>query len=199
MTAGTEEFFLYEGMTGAAVIRKLFQVHLGREASDDEVSRLYEIKSRYFREFGARVPMPGAAEMLDVLMNAGLKRVLVTGSAQGSLLTSLQHDYPGAFNDDMRVTARDVKHGKPHPEPYLKGLELAGCAASQAIVIENAPLGVEAAKAAGCYTVAVATGPVPHQRLSGAGADIVFPSMPQFARELPSLLAAASAAAKKKS
>jgi beta-phosphoglucomutase-like phosphatase (HAD superfamily) len=82
------------------------------------------------------------------------------------------------------VTAFDVKHGKPHPEPYLMGLEKAGVSASEAIVIENAPLGVEAAHAAGIYTIAVNTGPLSPKVLLDAGADIVLPREGGFAQAL---------------
>lgn len=55
------------------------------------------------------------------------------------------------------VTAEDVENGKPHPEPYRKGAELVGAAPEECVVIEDAPSGVSAAKAAGMRVVAVAT------------------------------------------
>ena len=82
------------------------------------------------------------------------------------------------------VTAFDVKHGKPHPEPYLMGLAKAGVSASEAVVIENAPLGVQAAHAAGIYTMAVNTGPLSPKVLLDAGADIVLPREDGFAQAL---------------
>ena len=75
------------------------------------------------------------------------------------------------------VTGFDVKHGKPHPEPYLMGLQKAGIQASEAVVVENAPLGVEAAHAAGIFTIAVNTGPLPDDILRQSGADVVLPDM----------------------
>ena len=75
------------------------------------------------------------------------------------------------------MTAFDVKYGKPHPEPYLMGLEKAGVAPNEAIVVENAPIGVQAGKAAGIFTVAVNTGPLDGQVLLDAGADLLFSSM----------------------
>ena len=75
------------------------------------------------------------------------------------------------------VTAYDVKYGKPHPEPYLMGLQKAGVKADEAIVIENAPIGVEAGVAAGIFTIAVNTGPLDAQVLLDAGANVLFPSM----------------------
>lgn len=81
------------------------------------------------------------------------------------------------FQRDHMVTAFDVKYEKPHPEPYLMGLEKAGVQANEAIVVENAPIGVQAGTAAGIFTVAVNTGPLDRQVLLDAGADLLFPSM----------------------
>ena len=88
----------------------------------------------------------------------------------------------------MRVTSRDVTHGKPHPEPYIRGMQLAGVSPSQSIAIENAPLGVKSAATAGAFTVGVVTGPIPRAELEGAGAAIVFDSMKECAEEFPTLL-----------
>lgn len=183
-----EEFFLYEGMTGKATIELLMRERLGREPVPGEVERLYARKTEYFRCQGRRKPMPGADRMLRTLREAGVTRVLVTGSAQSSLLESLEEEYPGAFLPGMRVTALDVTKGKPDPEPYLKGLGIAVCAPTSAMVIENAPLGVQAGHAAGCFTVGLTTGPVPTQALAEAGADIIFASMQEFADALPLII-----------
>ena len=78
-----------------------------------------------------------------------LTPVLVTGSGQHSLLDRLAHNFPGMFQRERMVTAFDVKYGKPNPEPYLMGLEKAGVKANEAIVVENAPIGVQAGAAAG--------------------------------------------------
>lgn len=184
-----DEFYLYEGMTGAATIKMLFEERLGKQISDEECKRLYAFKTQYFIDFGKREPMPGADRMLRALIRAGVKRVLVTGSGQKSLLSYLSRDYPGAFSEALRVTASDVKHGKPAPEPYLMGLAKAEEECRNTIVIENAPLGVKSGHAAGCFTIAVTTGPIPEAEMWKAGADLVFPSMPAFADALPEILA----------
>ncbi len=183
-----DEFYLYEGMTGADTINLLYQRHFNHDCNPQEIKRLYEIKTGYFHEFGEREPMPGADKMIQALMSAGIPRVLVTGSGQASILEGLNLDYPGAFPDNLRVTAKDVKKGKPDPEPYLKGLELLGISPSEGIVIENAPLGVRAGKNAGIFTIAVTTGPIPREAFEKEGADLIFPSMPAFADMLSSIL-----------
>ena len=107
--------------------------------------------------------------------------VLVTGSGQHSLLDRLAHNFPGMFQRERMVTAFDVKYGKPNPEPYLMGLEKAGVKANEAIVVENAPIGVQAGAAAGIFTIAVNTGPLDGQVLLDVRKPIcLFPSMQAF-------------------
>lgn len=176
-----EEFFLYEGMTGGDTINHIMRRERSRDATPEEKKQLYARKAELFVNSGKKCPMPGADRMLKAFMERGIQRVLVTGSAQSSLLNSLDHDYPGAFPKDMRVTALDVTHGKPDPEPYLKGADKACADASTVIVVENAPLGVRAGKAAGFFTVAVTTGPIPREEFVKEGADMIFNSMNDFA------------------
>lgn len=183
-----DEFFAYEGMTGPDTINLIFLRERGLTLSEDECRRLYRIKADYFVAMGRKEIMPGAPRMIRTLIDSDITRVLVTGSAQNSLLDRLDEDYPGAFLPGRRVTARDVTHGKPDPEPYLLGLEKADADPSQTIVIENAPLGVKAGKGSRCFTVAVTTGPIPREEFEKAGADIIFPSMENFADNLPDLI-----------
>lgn len=183
-----EDFFRYEGRTGKSTINLLFKKHFGRPATDDEVRELYKRKTELFSAMEPVKPMEGAAEMLHFLESVEIKRVLVTGSGQSSLLARLNEDYPGAFPLDMRVTAHDVTKGKPSPEPYFKAMEIADCKPNECIVVENAPIGVESGHASGAFTVGVNTGPIDIRELEEAGADIVFPSMKDFAEALPLLV-----------
>jgi len=88
------------------------------------------------------------------------------------------------------VTAFDVTIGKPHPEPYLQGIKKAGVHTNNAIVVENAPLGVQSAKAAGLFTIAVNTGKLEDHHLLDAGADLLFDSMNALNEAWPELLKA---------
>lgn len=183
-----DEYYLYEGMTGAATINLIFNRAYGRDATPAETENLYHLKTVYFNSLPTAPQMPGAARMLRTLEQEGIRRVLVTGSGQASLIDRLNSDFPGAFAPADMITSRSVTRGKPHPEPYLKGLEIAGVKPTQAIVIENAPLGVESGHRAGAFTVGITTGPIPAGKLTQAGADIVFPSMEAFADSLTALL-----------
>ncbi|MDE7387914.1 MAG: HAD-IA family hydrolase [Muribaculaceae bacterium] len=174
--ARPEEFFLYEGATGAFTVNLLYQRAYGRDASAEEVQRLYERKAEIFRSLPEPEVMPGARELLEFISSLPWQptTVLVTGSAQGSLLGRLDRDFPGCFPAGRRVTALDVSRGKPEPEPFLRGAELAGCAPQECVAVDNAPLGVISAHRADCFTVAVRTGPIPAEELAKAGADTVY-------------------------
>lgn len=185
MTA--EEAYLNEGRTGGGTIDILAQRYWGRNATDQEKQRIYEAKSAVFNTCPEALPMQGALEALTAARQLGAQIVLVTGSAQDSLLDRLNLHYPGFFEPHLMVTGNDVKHGKPHPEPYLMGLEKARVSADEAMVVENAPLGVQSAHAAGIYTLAANTGPLADQVLLDAGADQVFPGMLAVADFLSSL------------
>lgn len=186
--ATRDEFYLYEGMTGVATINLIHKRQFGTELTTEQAREIYKIKTANFRSLPHVEPMPGAYRMLDELRNHNIERVLVTGSGQADVINRIDNEYKGLFQKEMRVTAADVKYGKPNPEPYIIGRQLAGVHPHQAIVIENAPLGVKAGHDSGSFTIAVTTGPIPRKALISHGADIVFPSMTAFADALPQLI-----------
>lgn len=175
-----EEAYLHEGRTGAATINLVYQRQYGKNATPEMIDEIYAEKSDEFNKHPEAERMPGAWELLQKVKAEGLTQVLVTGSGQRSLLERLIHNFPGMFQPEHMVTAYDVKYGKPHPEPYLMGLEKAGVKPNEAIVVENAPIGVQAGVAAGIFTIAVNTGPIDGQVLLNAGANLLFPSMQAF-------------------
>ena len=146
--------------------------------------------------------MPGAYELLCKVKESGVVPMVVTGSGQRTLLERLNRNFPDVFKRELMVTAFDVKYGKPNPEPYLMGMEkykrflssdssrvkgegrLCGeLAPNHFIVVENAPLGVAAGVAAGVFTIAVNTGPLPDEELLSQGANLLFHSMQEFCDE----------------
>lgn len=174
----SDEFYLYEGQIGRNTINNLIKRQKGREASDEEKENIYKCKTELFSKYNDGSLIPYAFDFVRKVSDEGYNAVIVTGSGQPSLIDKLEENFHGLFSPDRMVTAFDVIHGKPHPEPYIMGLQKGGnLKPNQAIVIENAPLGVEAAVAAGIFTIAINTGPLSDNVLSDAGADIVLPSM----------------------
>jgi sugar-phosphatase len=99
------------------------------------------------------VVMPGALELVKSIPD-GHWGVVTSGSR---LLAANRLLYCGLPVPEVLVTSDDVTHGKPHPEPYLKGAEGLGFAAAECVVIEDAPAGIAAARAAGMRVIGLAS------------------------------------------
>ena len=99
------------------------------------------------------VVLPGAAEALKALVDA--KNAIAT-SCTGPLAQA-RIRAAGLVPPSTLVTADDVTHGKPDPEPFLVAAEKLGADPTRCLVVEDAPMGLQAAHAAGCFTLAVVT------------------------------------------
>lgn len=180
--------YLNEGRTGESVIREAMWTARNRDATPDEIATIYAEKSAYFtmleQKSGGTPTISGVADVLLYIQSRGHQIWVVTGSGMRSLLDNLNAVLPPVFQRDRMITAFDVVKGKPDPEPYLKAWERSGLAKEQCVVIENAPLGVRSAKAAGLTVYAVNTGILTREDLLQAGADKVFDSMQELLEEL---------------
>ncbi len=174
------ECYLNEGRTGASTIDGVYMQQFNRVATEEEKKSLYHSKSNLFEQSGKTEEMPFALELLLKLKSQHFQIFLVTGSGQPTLLDSLNVSFPNIFNKNNMVTAFDVTEGKPHPEPYLKALKKSGLQPWEVVVVENAPLGVESAKAAGLFVLAVNTGVLEDKILIDSGADIVFDTIKEL-------------------
>jgi HAD superfamily hydrolase (TIGR01509 family) len=112
---------------------------------------------------------------------------VVTGSGQPPLLAGLARDFEGLIDADKIVSAKDVKQGKPAPDPYILGMERMSSKPEETIVVENAPLGVQAGRAAGCFVIGVNTGPLPDDMLLREGADLIYPKMTALSEDFKRL------------
>jgi HAD superfamily hydrolase (TIGR01509 family) len=174
--------YLNEGRTGESVIREAMWKARNRDATPDEIKQIYTEKSERFnllaQRAGGTVVIDGVAEVLRYVQSTGSQIWVVTGSGMRSLLDNLNNALPPVFQRDRMITAFDVTHGKPDPEPYLKAWERSGLQKEQCFVIENAPLGIRSGKAAGLTVYAVNTGILTREDL--AQADQVFNSMAEL-------------------
>ncbi len=175
-----EEAYEHEGMRGVETIQKLAKAQGHQEIDEAKAQEIYDYKSALFAAQGPAHKMEGVEELMRAIVADGLLIGIVTGSGQHTLLDHLEQEFSGLIFKERIVTAYDVTRGKPAPMPYLKGLEKCGAQPWEAIVVENAPLGVRAANAAQIFTVAVNTGPLPDHRLLDEGADLLFRRMTDF-------------------
>lgn len=187
------EIFIQEGRPARLTINMTYQSNLNRDATQQEIEDIYKRKTELFFEHDNGALITGIKETIKIIQDRGLIPILVTGSGQSGLYERLNGDLPNIFKPETMITALEVEIGKPHPEPYLMGLEKAGnLKPNQALVLENAPLGVESAHRANIFTVAVNTGPLKDSVLKDAGADLVMESMEAFNDVLPQLLDSAA-------
>jgi sugar-phosphatase len=147
------------GRPSISTIRELLP-HNDHEAEDREVERL-EIE-----DVEGIVALPGAAELLGALL--ANRYAIVTSATRA--LAEVRLRAAGLPVPANLVTARDVQRGKPNPDPYLMGAKILGFAPGECVVLEDAPSGIRAGKAAGTRVVALRT-TAGDAELQEAGAD----------------------------
>ncbi len=103
--------------------------------------------------------LPGVASLLESLPE-GSWTVCTSATER---LARVRMELVGLRPPERFITADIVDHGKPHPEPYLRGAVLLGFAPERCLVIEDAPAGVAAGKAAGCQVLATLFSHSPEQ------------------------------------
>lgn len=162
-----------EGMPTEPTAQQLTEQFLGQACSDEEAQLLAETKRRFFVEDFEPVTIPGIVPLLYDLRGRGYRLALVTGSAMAVMEQMLA---PLGVLDlfEVIVTGDQVSRGKPGPEPYRLAAGRLGLVPGECLVVENAPLGIQAAKAAGMACIALETS-LPAEQL--AGAEQAFPDV----------------------
>src|ERR1700690_440997 len=130
------------------------------EAEDREVER------REMEDLDGVVLLPGARQLLDSLPS---ERWTIATSCTRPL-AEVRLRAAGLPIPKTMITSSDGTIGKPHPEPYLKAAAILNCAASDCVVVEDAPAGVRAGRAAGCRVIAFST-TMERKELESAGAN----------------------------
>src|SRR5579864_2341601 len=130
-----------------------------------------EVERREIADLEGVVPLPGALELLASLPED--RWTIVTSCTRP--LAEVRIRAAGLPLPKKLITSNDITHGKPHPEPYRKGASVLGFPPEECIVLEDAPAGLRAGKAAGARVIAFTT-TVSESTLQDAGADWVLNS-----------------------
>ena len=154
LTLEDVDIFKREGMAGLDSIAEIFLEKNSVVPAMHELLMLQERKISLFEKYDVKIfdDIPG---ILSFLKNSNMKTALVTGSMRRSVDFMLDDRLQSLF--DVIVTVDDVVRGKPFPDPYLKALHLLDSNTDDAMVIENAPMGIRAAKSAFLTCVAIET------------------------------------------
>lgn len=120
------------------------------------IKDLHRRKNEIYREMLAEGVdiMPGLIELLADLANAPIKKAVASGSIKEDVEIVLKH--LGLENYfDVIVSGYEVKAGKPEPDIFLEAARRLGTDPELAVVLEDAGVGVTAAKAAGMKVIAI--------------------------------------------
>jgi len=157
-------FETHEGERAEDTIARLLTQH-GIDYSETQRSELIERKRDLYRTMAPTGLNADARRLVDELHERRIHCDIVTGSIRRNLDAVLTN---GEFDLFRHViTPADYGRGKPAPDPYLAALDRSGLDRSQCLVLENAPLGIQSARAAELTTVAITT-TLPRELLSEA-------------------------------
>lgn len=168
------DIYRIEGMPSLEVGRAIVR-EKGAPLTDRQIQELIEEKREIYRSLAAREAKayPGVPETLGMLRESGVRLALITGSNRKTTdMIIKKAGLEGAF--DIVVTGDDTPRGKPFPDPYRTGMERLGIPLENCVVVENAPLGIASAKAAGAGYVIGVTTTLPEEYLKDA--DDIMPS-----------------------
>ncbi len=173
-----DEIYRREGQPGYRTIREIFGEH-GVPFDEARARRILVEKEKFFKKIVHKRFIRGVKSFLRHLRHRGVAAALVTGTARHEVEEILSKNFLERFV--VSVTGDEVKHGKPHPEPYLRALKKMRIGPEDAIVIENAPFGIRSAKKARLACIALETS---LGRPYLKGADFIFSSYRDLRRHL---------------
>lgn len=168
------DIYSREGQKGIMSVKEIFSKY-HKPITHEKALEILRAKEQLFKKMVKTRFIVGARSFLCFLYRKNIKLALVTGTSRHELHRILPGHLYNLFS--VVITGTDVKHGKPHPEPFLKALKLLKVKSTEAIVIENAPFGIQSAKKAGLRCFALASS-LPKKFLREA--DAVFLSIKEM-------------------
>ena len=146
------DIYRREGQRGIMSVKEMFELYK-KPYTLKKIQRILKRKEKLFKRIVKTRFIPGARGFLRFLHSRQVQLALVTGTSRHEMHKILPDYLYNLFA--VVITGSDVKKGKPHPEPYQKAIKLLQVRSKKVVVIENAPLGIQSAKAAGltCYAI----------------------------------------------
>ncbi len=163
------------GWRNPEIIPKLF----GIPDTSPDVARLGDRKEHLYREEAKKgvALLPGVRPLLDAILANGGRQAIGSSAPRHNI--DLILDMTGTHGKFAAIVAmEDTERGKPDPEVFLQGGCRLAIDPARCIVMEDAPVGIQAAKAGGMHAIGVTfVGHHPEEKLRSAGADLVVRSL----------------------
>ncbi len=149
-----EDVCLIEGQLAEEIGRQLAQ-QKGLSLDENTLKEMVRHKRAIYNQITQATIYPATRKQIEQLKENSIKIALVTGAVRQNIEPVTGKEFLKNF--DAIITGNEVANTKPHPEPYLTAAKKLNVPPSECLVIENAPLGIRAAKLAGMFCVAVKT------------------------------------------
>ncbi|MGZ4938841.1 MAG: HAD family hydrolase [Halobacteriota archaeon] len=183
ITLSKDEFYEREGEKRTKSVKEIFERSIGYSPSarvSEEI--ISTMRDTFFKSFKPKL-FPCTRELLMALVKKHNMLGLVTGSESLAEMFGPESDLLSLFH--TVVTGPETKEGKPASEPYEQAIQRLRLPRSCCYAVENAPLGIQSAKAAGLFCFAVRnTSPLSASKLKRAGADVICDSNKELMRWL---------------
>lgn len=155
---------------------------------ESEIDRARKLRNRYYREYlqTEDIEIDGVSETLDVLAGEYRMGIITTSKPPDFALIHEKRSILDYM--EFHLTREDYERAKPHPEPYLRGLERFGATAAETVVVEDSERGLKSAVAAGIDCIVVANEFTATHDLSKATAKVAtFKELPSAIQDLANL------------
>ncbi len=149
MNIDKKEVFLLEGMPGHELVKEIFKRNNEDKYINDKntIEKICKRKEQIFKEIQKAKAFEGVKELIDSLNCNNCLKAVVSGASKQEVESLLDANSLNNFN--MIISGEELKDGKPNPEPFQVALDKLNLKPSEAVIVENAPLGVESAIRAG--------------------------------------------------
>ena len=138
-----------EGMPSNNLVKEIFKKYnINKELDQELIEKISERKKQLFKEIEDTRIIEGVPDLIKMLNECKCLKAIVTGAAKKEIELTIDKMI-GLKNFDVVVSGEDVEAGKPNSDPFVVALQKMNIKSSECIVVENAPLGVEAANKAG--------------------------------------------------
>jgi beta-phosphoglucomutase len=170
-----DDFARTFGWRNPEIIPLLF----GADRTAQEIERLGDRKEDLYRAEAAKGVelLPGVQSLLAEMAEAGCRQAVGSSAPRRNLDLILDITRTSSYFSAV-VSMEDTQRGKPDPQVFLMAAQKVRVPPERCLVIEDAPVGVQAAKAGGMKAIGVTfVGHHPEEKLRQAGADLVVPSL----------------------
>jgi beta-phosphoglucomutase-like phosphatase (HAD superfamily) len=137
------DVFLLEGMPGPILIKEVFKRNNLGSPDEKLVAGISNRKKELFEEIQRARAFHGVKELIELLNCGNCLKAVVSGASRKEVESLLKQTNLGKF--DLIISGEDLGEGKPSPEPFSMALSKLKLKPSEALVVENAPLGVDSA------------------------------------------------------